>query len=204
MGARYRIRSIRSGRVNLSIGHLGYERKSHPTRTSETRSGYALPQRSEKTPRYNRAMLSKEALEADLRTAMKAGDDLRKRTLRMILAAIKLGEVEKRGPLDEASLTAILQREIKTRRESITDAERAHRDDLIAASQAEIDVVQSFLPQRLSADNLQSMVRKAIEETGASGPQDMGKVMKAVMPHVQGRADGKDVNELVRSLLAQA
>jgi len=149
-------------------------------------------------------MLSKEALEADLRTAMKAGDDLRKRTLRMILAAIKLGEVEKRGPLDEASLTAILQREIKTRRESITDAERAHRDDLIAASQAEIDVVQSFLPQRLSADDLQSMVRKAIEETGASGPQDMGKVMKAVMPHVQGRADGKDVNELVRSLLAQA
>jgi uncharacterized protein YqeY len=149
-------------------------------------------------------MISKEALEADLKTAMKAGDDLRKRTLRMILAAIKLGEVEKRGLLDEAALIAILQREIKTRRESITDAERAHRDDLIAASQAEIDVVQSFLPQRLSADDLQSMVRKAIEETGASGPQDMGKVMKAVMPHVQGRADGKDVNELVRSLLAQA
>jgi uncharacterized protein YqeY len=149
-------------------------------------------------------MISKEALEADLKTAMKAGDDLRKRTLRMILAAIKLGEVEKRGLLDEAALIAILQREIKTRRESITDAERAHRDDLIAASQAEIDVVQSFLPQRLSTDDLQDMVRKAIEEIGASGPQDMGKVMKAVMPHVQGRADGKDVNELVRSLLAQA
>lgn len=149
-------------------------------------------------------MLSKEALEADLKTAMKAGDDLRKRTLRMVLSAIKLAEVEKRGPLDEGSLIAILQKEIKTRRESIMDAERAHRDDLIAASQGEIDVVQSFLPQRLSTDDLQNMVRKAIEETGASGPQDMGKVMKAVMPHVQGRADGKDVNELVRSLLAQA
>jgi uncharacterized protein YqeY len=149
-------------------------------------------------------MLSKEALEADLKKAMKAGDDVRKRTLRMVLSAVKLAEVEKRGPQDEASLISILQREIKTRRESIIDAERAHRDDLIAASQAEIEVLDSYLPQRLSSDDLQSMVRKAIEETGASGPQDMGKVMKAVMPHVQGRADGKDVNELVRSLLAQA
>jgi uncharacterized protein YqeY len=149
-------------------------------------------------------MLSKEALEADLKKAIKAGDDVRKRTLRMVLSAVKLAEVEKRGPQDEASLIAILQKEIKTRRESIADAERAHRDDLIAASQAEIEVLDSYLPQRISSDDLQSMVRKAIAETGASGPQDMGKVMKAVMPHVQGRADGKDVNELVRSLLAQA
>ena len=149
-------------------------------------------------------MLSKETLEADLKKAMKAGDDVRKRTLRMVLSAIKLADVEKRGPQDEASLIAILQKEIKTRRESIADAERAHRDDLIASSQAEIDVLDSYLPQRLSSDDLHSMVRKAIEETGASGPQDMGKVMKAVMPHVQGRADGKDVNDLVRSLLAQA
>ncbi|MEX0788207.1 MAG: GatB/YqeY domain-containing protein [Anaerolineales bacterium] len=149
-------------------------------------------------------MPSKEVLEADLRTAMKAGDDVRKRTLRMVLSAVKLAEVEKRGHVDEATLIAILQKEIKTRRESITDAERAHRDDIIAASQAEIDVLNSFLPQRLSQADLQTLVQKAIEETGASGPQDMGKVMKAVMPHVQGRADGKDVNELVRSLLAQA
>ena len=149
-------------------------------------------------------MISKEALEADLKTAMKAGDDVRKRTLRMVLSAVKLAEVERRGPLDEGSLSAIFQKEIKIRRESITDAERAHRDDIIAASQAEIDVLNSFLPQRLSQPDLQTLVQKAIEETGASGPQDMGKVMKAVMAHVQGRADGKDVNELVRSLLAQA
>lgn len=149
-------------------------------------------------------MLSKEALEADLKGAMKDGDDVRKWTLRMVLAAVKLAEVEKRGPQDESSLISILQREIKSRRESIADAERAHRDDLIAASQAEIAVLQSYLPQRISQDDLHNLVRKAIQETGASGPQDMGKVMKAVMPAVQGRADGKDVNELVRSMLAQA
>ena len=147
-------------------------------------------------------MLSKEALEADLKKAMKVGDDVRKRTLRMVLSAVKLSEVEKRGPQDEAALIAILQKEIKTRRESIADAERAQRDDLIAASQAEIEVLDSYLPQRLSSDDLQSMVRKAIEETGASGPQDMGKVMKAVMPKLAGKnADGRTINEAVRRKL---
>ena len=148
--------------------------------------------------------MRKSDLEAELKRAMKAGDDVRKRTLRMVLSAVKLAEVEKRGELDEAGILAILQKEIKTRRESIADAERAHRDDLIASSQAEIAVVHSFLPQALSPEELEGLVRQAIAETGATGPSDMGKVMKAVMPRLQGRADGKQVNEIVRSLLPQA
>lgn len=149
-------------------------------------------------------MPTKESLEAELKQAMRAGDEVRKRTLRMVLSAIKLAEVEKRVPLDQPALMAVLQKEIKTRRESIADAERAHRDDLIAATQAELAVLHSFLPQALSQEALEEMVRLAIEEVGAAGPQDMGKVMKAVMPRIQGRADGKDVSELVRARLTQA
>ncbi|MGH2606902.1 MAG: GatB/YqeY domain-containing protein [Anaerolineales bacterium] len=149
-------------------------------------------------------MPTKESLEAELKQAMRAGDDVRKRTLRMVLSAIKLAEVEKRAALDESALLAVLQKEIKTRRESIADAERAHRDDLIAATQAELAVLHSFLSQALTQEALEEMVRQAIEEVGASGPQDMGKVMKAVIPRIQGRADGKVVSDLVRTRLTQA
>lgn len=149
-------------------------------------------------------MVTKETLESELKQAMKAGDDVRKRTLRMVLSAVKLAEVEKRGPLDEAGLLAVLQKEIKTRRESVADAERAHREDLIAATQAELAVLHSFLPQALPQEAIEEMVRQAIAEVGAAGPQDMGKVMKAVMPRLQGRADGKEVSELVRARLGQA
>lgn len=149
-------------------------------------------------------MVTKETLESELKLAMKAGDDVRKRTLRMALSAVKLAEVEKRGSLDEAGLLAVLQREIKTRRESVADAERAHREDLIAATQAELAVLHSFLPQALPQDAIEEMVRQAIAEVGAAGPQDMGKVMKAVMPRLQGRVDGKEVSELVRARLGQA
>lgn len=149
-------------------------------------------------------MPTKESLEADLKQAMRSGDDVRKRTLRMVLSALKLAEVEKRGPLDEPATLAVLQKEIKTRRESIADAERAHRDDLIAATQAELAVLHSFLPEPLTQEALEEMVRQAVEEVGAAGPQDMGRVMKAVMPRIQGRADGKDVSELVRARLTRA
>jgi uncharacterized protein YqeY len=99
---------------------------------------------------------------------------------------------------------AVLQREVKTRQEAIVDAEKAQRPDLAAASRAELAIVQAYLPAQLSTDELEQLTRQAIATTGAAGPQDMGKVMKEVMPRVQGRADGKTVNEIVRRLLAPA
>jgi hypothetical protein len=135
---------------------------------------------------------------------MRSGDELRKRTLRMILASVQLAEVDKRGELDEAGMQAVLQREVKTRQEAIADAERARRPDLAAASRAELALVQAYLPAQLSAAELEQLTRQAIAATGAAGPQDMGKVMKEVMPKVQGRADGKTVNEIVRRLLTPA
>jgi uncharacterized protein YqeY len=147
-------------------------------------------------------MPTKETFEAALKEAMRSGDDLRKRTTRMILSAIKLVEVENRGPLDEGQLLAVLQREVKTRHEAIADAERAGRPDLAAAGRQELTLLESFLPRPLTIEDIEALARKAIDETGASGPGDMGRVMKALMPQVQGRADGKAVSDLVRTLLS--
>jgi uncharacterized protein YqeY len=149
-------------------------------------------------------MVTKAELESELHGAMRSGDELRKRTLRMILSSVKLAEVEKRGELDEAGMTAVLSREVKTRQEAIADAERAQRPDLVAAAQAELDIVQAYLPAQLPTEELEQLARQAIAATGAAGPQDMGKVMKEIMPRVQGRADGKTVNEIVRRLLTPA
>jgi hypothetical protein len=147
--------------------------------------------------------MDRTTLEAELHQAMRGGDEVRKRTLRMVLSAVKLAEVEARAPLDEAAMLAVLQKEVKARREAIADAERAGRNDLVNASEAELAVLHSYLPQALSPSDLLETVEQAIREVGASGPQDMGKVMKVVLPRVQGRADGKTVSELVRSQLAQ-
>jgi uncharacterized protein len=147
-------------------------------------------------------MPSRTQLEADLKDAMRSGDDVRKRTLRMVLSAVKLAEVEKRGELDEAGMIAVLQKEVKARHETIHDSERAARPDLAEASQAELAVLQSYLPQPLSEEELTRLVRQAIEETGASTPAEQGKVMKVLMPRVQGKADGKAVSEHVRQLLS--
>jgi len=150
------------------------------------------------------AMVTKSELEAELHNAMRSGDEVRKRTLRMILSSVKLAEVERRGELDEATMRAVLQREVKTRQETIADAEKARRPDLALAAQDELEIVQAYLPAPLSAEELEQTVRQSIALTGAAGPQDMGKVMKDLMPRLQGRADGKTVNETVRRLLNPA
>lgn len=146
-------------------------------------------------------MITREDLEKQLKDAMRAGDELRKRTLRMILAAIKLAEVEKRGALDETAMRSVLQREMKTRQESLADAERAGRADMAAETRSELAIVQSFLPAAMPAEELEALVRQAIVEANAAAPGDMGKVMKVLMPRIQGRADGKEVTQVVRRLL---
>jgi hypothetical protein len=135
---------------------------------------------------------------------MRAGDETAKRTVRMVLAAIQLAEKERRGPLDEAGVMAVLQREVKMRHESIQDAEKAVRPELIEAARAELALLQTYLPQQLPPEELEVLVRQAIAECGAGGPQEMGKVMKILMPLVQGRADGKAVSNLVKELLTRA
>lgn len=147
-------------------------------------------------------MNMKTTLEQAMKDAMLAGDDLRKRTLRLALASIKNAEIEKRGELEENEILAILSKEVKTRHESIEDAKRAGRDSQVEIHEEEISVLNEYLPEALSPDELESMAREAIEEAGATTPGEMGKVMQILMPRVQGRADGKEVSQIVRQLLS--
>lgn len=146
-------------------------------------------------------MDTKTKLNQALKDAMKSGDEIRKRTVRMVIAAIKQVEIDKRIELDEAAIMSILQKEVKSRREALDEAQKAARADLIADAQAEIEILNDFLPQAMSAESLRELVRQAIAESGASGPADMGKVMKALMPKVAGRAPGDQVSAAVKELL---
>ena len=146
-------------------------------------------------------MSIKNQLNDSLKDAMKSGDEVRKRTVRMALASIKQVEVDKRVELDDAAVTGILQKEVKNRRESLEEARKANRADLIEANEAEIRVLEAFLPKAMPAEELRTIVQAAITETGASTPADMGKVMKAVMPKVAGRAPNDMISATVRELL---
>ena len=134
---------------------------------------------------------------------MRAKDELRKRTLRMALSSIRLAEIEKGEALDEQATLALLHKEIKSRQESIADAERAGRPDLIEESQAEITILESYLPVQFSDQKLEALARQAIDQAGATSPREMGQVMKILMPLLQGRATGNDASQVVRRLLAE-
>ena len=136
-----------------------------------------------------------------MKDAMKSGDEVRKRTVRMALAAVKQAEVDKRIELDDTAVMSLLQKEIKNRREALEEARKANRLDLIEANEAEIQVLQAFLPKAMPAEELRALVQAAITETGAASPTDMGKVMKAVMPKVAGSAPNDMVSASVRELL---
>lgn len=146
-------------------------------------------------------MTLKSQLESALKDAMRSGDDVRKRTLRMALSNIRLIEIDKGVTLEDQAVMAILQKEIKSRHESISDAQRANRPDLIAESQAEIQVLEGFLPKALTAEELEQLARQAIAEVGATSPREMGQVMKVLMPRLQGKATGDQASQVVRNLL---
>jgi len=144
----------------------------------------------------------KTQLNESMKDAMRSGDTVRKNTIRMALAAIKQVEVDKQTTLDEMAVIALLQKEIKNRKEALEEAKTAGRDDLIKDNQAEIVVLEAFLPEAMSADELREIVKAAIAETDASAPADMGKVMKVVLEKVAGRAPGGKVSAMVKELLA--
>ena len=146
-------------------------------------------------------MDTKNQLEAALKEAMKAGDDVRKRTIRMVLAAIRQVEIDKQVKLDETAILSIIQKEIKTRKEAVDEASSASRPDIVTATEAEITVLQAYLPMAMNADELKLFAETAIAEVGATSPTDMGKVMKLLIPRVAGRAPGDQVSATVRQLL---
>ena len=146
-------------------------------------------------------MNPKEKLNEDLKAAMKSGDAQRRDAIRLMLTAIKQSEVDTRTTLGEDQIYALLMTEAKKRRDSIAEMRGAGRNDLADKEQAELTLIESYLPQQLSREELEAEARKAIAESGAKSAKDMGGVMKVLMPRVKGRADGKLVNEVVKSLL---
>ena len=137
----------------------------------------------------------------DIKAAMKAGDKPRLATLRLVSAAFKQKEVDERAELDEPAVAAILDKLVKQRRESIAQYENAGRDDLVAAEAAEIAVLQDYLPEQLDEAGIDAAVDEAVASTGASSVKDMGKVMAALKPALQGRADMGAVSRRVKERL---
>lgn len=148
------------------------------------------------------SMNTKEKLENDMKDAMRNKDEARKRTLRMALSEIKLAEIDKGEALDEAGVIAIIQKEVKSRREAIADAERASRPDLVAEANTEIAILETYLPQQLTSEELDALAQEAVDETGATSMREMGQVMKVLMPRLEGRATGQEASQAVRKLLS--
>jgi hypothetical protein len=147
-------------------------------------------------------MALKDRIDADLKAAMREKDAPRLSVVRMLKSAIKYREIELMKPLDDAGIEGVVATEIKRRRDSVEQYRAGKREDLATKEEAEIAVLQGYLPQQLSADEIAAKVDAAIAQSGAVGPKDMGTVMKLLMPEVQGRADGKVVSELVKQKLA--
>jgi len=135
-------------------------------------------------------------------SAMKAGEKERLKTIRLMTSAMKQIEIDERIELDDARVIAILDKMVKQRRESISQFKTAGRDDLIKQEVYEIDIIQEFLPQALSEDEVDAIVSQAIEQTSASSIKDMGKVMGLVRPQIIGRADMGEVSGRIKSLLS--
>jgi uncharacterized protein YqeY len=138
----------------------------------------------------------------DMKTAMRAKDAARLGTIRLLLAAIKQKEVDERIELDDAAVSSIVEKLIKQRKDSISQFQAAGRDDLVAAEQAELVVLQAYLPEQLSAAEVEAAVVAAIAESGAVSARDMGKVMGLLKPRLAGRADMGQVSALIKARLA--
>jgi uncharacterized protein len=143
----------------------------------------------------------KTTIQNDMKSAMKAGEPLKTGCLRMLIAEIKKREIDKRTPLDEGEIQKTISSLIKQRNDSVEAFLKGGRQDLADKEKLEIEVLKVYLPSQLSEVETEALVVAAIQETGATVPQDVGKVMKAVLAKAGGRADGKLVNELVRKKL---
>jgi uncharacterized protein len=143
----------------------------------------------------------KKKLEADYRQAMKAGDKLKVSTIRLVLAGVKNEEIDKRAELSEEEMLTVLAREARKRKESIEEFGKGGRQDLVDKEQRELTIIEEYMPEQLSEDEVSDLIDKVIAEVGATSAGDLGKVMGKLMPQLKGKADGKKVNQIVRERL---
>ena len=146
-------------------------------------------------------VLGEEKLQEDLKSSMKNKDTVRKSVVTLIRASIKQYEVDNRVELDDEGIIDIISKQLKQRRDALDEFVKANRDDLVSETEAEIKVLKEYLPQQLSEEELNEIVKLTISEVGATSMKDMGKIMSVIRPKVKGRADGKLINELVKANL---
>jgi uncharacterized protein len=139
----------------------------------------------------------------DIKQAMKSGDTLTRDTLRMLLSSVKNAANAKLAPLDEAEVVAVVAKDVKRHIESIDAFKKGNRSDLVTKEEAEMAILQKYMPAQLSRDDIVKVVKEVIAAVGAKGPSDKGKVMQQVMPKLKGKAEGKDINDVVMQLLSQ-
>ncbi|MDD2664567.1 MAG: GatB/YqeY domain-containing protein [Dechloromonas sp.] len=147
-------------------------------------------------------MSLKARITEDMKTAMKAKDSARLAATRLLLAAIKQREVDERIELDDAAVTAVIEKLVKQRKDSVAQYLAAGRQELADAEQFEIGVLSAYLPEKMGSDEIATAVAAAVAETGAKGPADMGKLMGALKPRLAGKADMAEVSRLVKAALA--
>ncbi len=148
-------------------------------------------------------MSLKDKLMEDLKQALREGDERRKSAIRLVMAAIRNAEIEKRRELDDGEILQIIAKEVKQRRDSIAEFEKGDRGDLIDQEKAELEVLLAYLPPQMTREEIEEAARRVIQEVGATGLGQMGEVMRRLMPQVKGRADGRLVSEVVRALLTE-
>lgn len=147
-------------------------------------------------------MSLKERITEDMKVAMKAKDSTRLAAIRLLMAAMKQKEVDERIALDDAAVIAVIEKMLKQRKDSITQYEAAKRQDLADAEKFEVEVLSAYMPQPLSATELTAIIDKALADSGAKAPSEMGKVIALIKPQVAGRADMGEISKLVKAKLA--
>ena len=147
-------------------------------------------------------MSLKEQLKEDLKSAMRDKDNVRKNVVQLIKAGVLQVEKDNKVTLDDEGVSDVIAKQLKQRRDSLPDYEKSGREDLINQLKREMEILMGYLPAQLTHEELEQIVKKAVEATGAQSVKDMGKVMAAVMPKTKGRADGKEINQIARAFLA--
>ena len=147
-------------------------------------------------------MSLKRKLTDDLKQAMKSGDEVKRSSIRLLMAAIKNAEIARQADLEDADILGIIAKEVRQRKESIAAFKQGNRQDLVAREETELAILEDYLPQQVTREEIVEAARRIIEEVGAQGPGDKGKVMPRIIAQLKGRADGRDINAVVTELLA--
>jgi uncharacterized protein YqeY len=147
-------------------------------------------------------MALKDRIQEALRGALKRQQKVEVSTLRLLLSEIKYAEIAQQKPADDNKVLDVITKEVKRRRESIEAFKQGNRSDLVAQEEAELAVLMSYLPKQMNRDEIMAVARQVVDAVGAKGPSDKGKIMAQLMPELKGKADGKEVSEIVSELLA--